>query len=309
MRERNDWNVAHGMEERWRELRFGLEIEFVGGEPERLELLPGWTMALDEKQIDGDGEASGSELQSPPLRWEELDQAEAMLERLRRQGAQANWSCGLHVHVGLEPFGEAALPALLEAALSSQEALSSLLGTSPHRRFYAPPITAEMAEAFRASGDLAALRRSGRPQSHRCGINLRPWSEIGTVEIRYANGTLEAAEVRRVVELCLRFVDGACRGQRMPDEPAALAAALGAPSGGYPPRADPPRWHRERIALENALLPQLAAQAAELVPGGEIHHIVAADGGVMVAVEDEEGSLHRFRCALAAGGLEPLGDG
>ncbi|QJC51318.1 hypothetical protein HGI30_07010 [Paenibacillus albicereus] len=304
MRDLTEWNRAKRMDVPWRELRFGLEIEFVGGEPDRLELLPGWTMALDEKQIDGDGEASGSELQSPPLRWEELGQAEEMLMRLKRQGAEANWSCGLHVHVGLEAFGEAAMPALLQAALSSQAALSGLLDTSPHRLFYAPPITAEMAEAFRATGNLDALRRSGRPQSHRCGINLRPWSEIGTVEIRYANASLEAVEVRRVVELCLRFVDAACRGERLPAEPAALAATLGVPSGGYPPRAEPPRWHRERMALENALLPQLAAQAAQLVPDGEIHHIIAADGGVEVFVEDGEGSLHAFRCTLAAGGLE-----
>jgi hypothetical protein len=46
----------------WRELRFGVEIEFVGGAPGELELLPGWQLPPWELMDDDDGTESGGEL-------------------------------------------------------------------------------------------------------------------------------------------------------------------------------------------------------------------------------------------------------
>ncbi|MDG0795104.1 amidoligase family protein [Cohnella ginsengisoli] len=67
----------------WKELRFGVEIEFVGGNPERVELLPGWIMSFDERQIDDTGAESGSELKPPPIKWEDRGQIREMLARLQ----------------------------------------------------------------------------------------------------------------------------------------------------------------------------------------------------------------------------------
>ena len=53
----------------WQELRFGVEIEFVEGDPEGVELLPGWVMSLDERQVDDAGEDSGVSLKPPPMLW------------------------------------------------------------------------------------------------------------------------------------------------------------------------------------------------------------------------------------------------
>ncbi|OXM17203.1 amidoligase family protein [Paenibacillus herberti] len=290
--------------EDWKTLRFGVEIEFIGGEPEKLELLPGWNMALDERQIDESGAESGSELQAPPLRWEERDQIREMLERLRQQGATANWSCGLHVHVELARYGESILIPLLEAALQSQHALSTLLDMSPHRLLFCPMLPADRVDEFRLTGDPAAIRNSGRPQSHRFGVNIRPWFEIGTVEIRFANGSMEEEEVVRVVELCLRFVAAVGAGIKLPDEPVMLAAALGAPFQGYPTRTDPPRWQQERIWLEELLIPLLAPLVEPLVPGGEIHHIVPEPAGIAVYVEAKDDSLSRFHFRPVSGSWE-----
>ncbi|SDS14996.1 Putative amidoligase enzyme [Paenibacillaceae bacterium GAS479] len=280
--------------EDWKTLRFGVEIEFIGGEPEKLELLPGWNMALNERQIDENGAESGSELQAPPLFWEERDQIREMLDRLRQQGASTNWSCGLHVHVELARYGESILIPLLETALQSQHALSDLLDTSPHRLLFCPMLPADRVEESRSTGDPAALRNSGRPQSHRFGVNINPWFEIGTVEIRFANGSLDDEEVARVVELCLRFVAAVGAGTKLPDEPAMLARVLGAPVKGYPCHTDPPRWQQERTWLEELLIPLLAPLVEPLVPGGEIYHILPEPGGIAVFVEAEDDSLIRF---------------
>ncbi|CAG7653613.1 amidoligase family protein [Paenibacillus allorhizosphaerae] len=281
-------------EVKWNELQFGVEIEFVGGAPEEVELLPGWIMALDEQQTDEAGRESGSELKPPPIRWEQREQIREMLNRLKAQNTQANWSCGLHVHVGLEKWDEAIVKPLLEASLLYQDALRSILQTSEHRLIFCPPVTQEMLERFEASPGPHALRHRGRPQSHRCGINAASWFDWGTVEIRYANGSLDYEEVIRTIELCLRFVAAVGAGRKLPSEPSELASALGAPAGGYPPPAPAPQWHKERMWLEDALIPAIAPQVERLLPDSEILHILPVEGGILVAAEKPDGTLSKF---------------
>ncbi|GIP34713.1 amidoligase family protein [Paenibacillus sp. J2TS4] len=291
----------------WKELRFGVEIEFIGVEfPDQVDLLPGWEMSLDERQIDETGMESGSELKPPPLHWGEREQIREMLNRLKMHGATANWSCGLHVHIGLEPWGLPMVMALLDTALAVQEALQGLLRTSEHRRIYCPPVTDEMKRRYMLWQERSALRYQGRPQSHRCGLNMASWFDIGTVEIRYANGSLEYDEIIRTVELCLRFVSAVGAGSELPDDPVRLALALGAPAEGYPPPATPPRWYMERVWLEEALIPVFAPMAERLVPEGEIHHILPVPEGILVAIENQEGKLHKYTFRPSGTGWELL---
>ncbi|MFZ5816439.1 MAG: GNAT family N-acetyltransferase [Bacillota bacterium] len=279
----------------WQQLRFGVEIEFTDREPAAVERLPGWSWHPSDRQFDDRGAESGGEFQSPPITWAERGQIGQMLERLRAAGATANWSCGLHVHVSIEPWGQGMVDRLLEAAISCQEGLRTLLQTPPHRMLFCPPVTPAMRERFRERPERRSLVYRGRPQSHRCGINAAAWFDNGTVEIRYANASLEAEPVLRTVELCLRFVAAVGEGRALPAEPAALAEALGAPAGGYPPPSPPPLWHRERLWLEEALLPALTPRVEERVPGGEILFIRPAPGGMLVAVESEGSRLTYFR--------------
>ncbi|MFF2885835.1 amidoligase family protein [Paenibacillus sp. NPDC057967] len=278
----------------WKDLTFGVEIEFVGGQPEQCELLPGWIMSLEERQLDETGLESGSELKPPPLLWTDREQIRIMLDRLQAQGATANWSCGLHIHVGLASWGQDIVPRLLDAALQCQETIQKLLTTSPHRRIFCPPITPEMKERYEALPQEESVRHFGRPQSHRCGINTAAWFDIQTVEIRYANGSLDYEEVLATVELCLRFVAAVGEGRSLSSDFKELAAQLGAPLTGYPPPLPPPRWFEERTWLEDSLIPVLTSMAAELVQDGEIHHILPVPEGFLLAVEDREGQLSTF---------------
>lgn len=273
----------------WKTLKYGVEIEFVEGDPEKVNLLPGWTMALNEKQIDDRGCKSGSELQSPPLSWGERGQIRVMLDRLKENGAIANWSCGLHVHIGLEPWDEAIVDPLVDAALTYQSSLQSLLHTAEQRLIYCPPLTKDMYRRFKESHSPLDLRQLGRPQSHRCGINVRPWYEIGTVEIRYANGTLAFNQVEATIELCLRFVAAIGKGAELPIDPVEFAFALGAPCEGYPPPIPVPQWYRERIWLETMLLPVFQPLVEAKFPSGEILEIIPAENGISITGEDAVG--------------------
>lgn len=291
----------------WKDLRFGIEIEFVGGKPESVELLPGWTMAFDERQMDDTGEESGGELQTPPIQWKDRAQIREMLRRLLATGARANWNCGLHVHVGLEFWGEEAIPDFIEAALLHQDSVKYLLQTSEDRLVYCPPVTPEMRDRFISAPGETALLRRGRPQSHRCGINLAAWFDHKTVEIRYANGTLHYDEVMTTIEFCLRFVAAIGTKRTLSNNPGQLAMELGAPLTGYPPPIPAPRWYRERLWLENMLVPILTPFANSLVPDSEILQILPRPDGLLVAIEDTDGKVVRYLFQLSANGWRVVG--
>ncbi|WP_308638184.1 amidoligase family protein [Paenibacillus silvisoli] len=278
----------------WKQLKFGVEIEFVGGRPAEVELLPGWEMSLNELQLDETGAASGSELKPPPILWAERDQIRIMLERLHAQGATANWSCGLHVHVGLDPWGQDIVAPLLDAALLYQDTLQELLGMSEHRLFFCPPVTKAIRERYAAMPSAEAVHNAGRPQSHRCGINVAPWYDIGTVEIRYANGSVRLDEVLNTIELCLRFVAAVGAAETLPLEKEAFADALHAPARGYPAPLPAPRWYEERMRLEELLIPVIEPAILRVVPQGEIHHVLPTEDGLVVGVEDEHGKLAEY---------------
>jgi len=291
----------------WKNLYFGVEIEFVGGNPEVVELLPGWTMALDERQIDDTGEESGSELQTPPIQWKDREQIKAMLKRLIATGARVNWNCGLHVHASMEPWGEEAIPDFIDAALQYQESVKYVLNTSEDRLVYCPPVTREMRDQFLSAPGDAALRHRGRPQSHRCGINLAAWFDNRTVEIRYANGTLKYDEVITTVEFCLRFVAAVGAGRKLSCNPKQMANDLGVPLTGYPPPMPAPLWYRERIWLENMLVPILTPIATSLVPDSEILHILPRPDGLLVAIENPDGKLIKYLFHLSSNGWKVEG--
>jgi len=291
----------------WQDLRFGVEIEFAGDAPDLSKLEPGWSIMSEKLLCDERGMPTGAELISPPLAWDEREQIRRMTEWLKRSGAAANWNCGLHVHVDLSAWGEEVVAPLLDAALRTQDALRRLLRTAGHRLIFCPPVTLKMRERYVKEPGSRALHNPGRPQSHRCGINARAWYDNGTVEIRFANGSLEYDEIVRTVELCLRWTAAVGAGKALPDEPKALARALGAPPEGYPPPQEPPLWHLERMWLEDLLVPVLTPLVRERMPGGEIHTIRPRPGGrLLVDAEGEDGRIRRFIARPAGGGWELL---
>ena len=70
----------------WTTLRFGVELEFVGGKPDERELPPGWTLVPEELLYDERGILSGAEWVSPPLAWDDRESIRLAVERLKTAG-------------------------------------------------------------------------------------------------------------------------------------------------------------------------------------------------------------------------------
>jgi len=245
----------------WHSLPFGVELEFVGARLGDVTLPDGWGWRPEDALYDNAGilvpervdpDVVGGEVGSPILTWGERGQVAEMAARLREAGGYANWSCGVHVHVGLGAWGEDIRLPMLDAALATEGALRGLLRPAPHRDIYLPQTTPEVRARLLAATTPEAFARNfvygDNEWSRRGGINLRAWADYGTVEIRLPNGSLDAGEILTAVEVCLKWVAAVGRGATLPASPEALAAALDVPATGYPPPQAAPPWWPERLA-------------------------------------------------------------
>ena len=287
----------------WTELEFGVEVEFVDADPDSVRLVPGWTMDRGDSQLALTGARSGAEAKPGKLGWAQRGEIDQILAAIEAAGGAVNWSCGFHVHVGLEPWGESILEPLLDATLTTQGALAELFMLPPHRQLFAPELSEAMCEAWRANPDEDALNHVGRPQSHRCGVNVAAWYEHRSVEFRFPNATLDGDEARRSVELCLRWVAAVGEGRELPSEMRALAKALEVPAEGYPaPHPEPP-WHRREEQLNELLIPVLQPMIEREVPGAEILFIRATPEGLTAKTDRGGRHNHRFWFEIGEQGI------
>ena len=291
----------------WRQLRFGVELEFVDVDPASVALLDGWTLDDGESQRSLTGGWSGGEIKSPHLVWSEREQIATMLERIETAGGAMNWSCGLHVHVGLVSWGAAILPALLDATLATQDALRELFQTPAHRMLFCPSLTEAQRQAWTANPDEDLLNHSGRPQGRRCGVNVAAWYAFGTVELRYPNATLRGDEAIQSAQLALRWVAAVGAGRELPrmSTAAELAEALDMPVSGYPTPAPEPVWHHREELLNTLMIPVLQPLvAAELgSEDAEILFVRPTPEGFFVKTDSGGEVNHRFWFELDADGF------
>jgi len=87
---------------------------------------------------------------------------------------------------------------------------------------------------------------------------------------------------------------GAGPRDALPADGAALAEVLGAPAEGYPPPQAAPLWHRERMWLEDALVPVLEPLVRARLPEAEILAVRPASEGFRVTAEEPDGRCTVF---------------
>ena len=177
-----------------------------------------------ERKIDfgyrstSDGEYQ-VEMVTPKLTYAELPKLQECVRRVRKAGAKANNSCGIHVHVDAANHNRQSLKNLIGIMYSKEDILFKALQVDPIRaRDYCQKVREPMLRQARtlssdATNDLTQLERvwyEGNVENtdhynwtRYYALNLHSVFYRGTVEWRCFNSTLHAGKVAAYVNLCL----------------------------------------------------------------------------------------------------------
>lgn len=225
------------------ELTFGIEIETQGiSKPRAVEVIANviggqvdrYSYSCTAVAPDGrkwkavsDGSiGNGAEVVSPILTYSDIPQLQEICRALRRNGATVDHRCGIHVHVGAQPFNAKSLGRLVSYWNRQELILQQMFNCRPGRfGHWARPVDAAfLAEVEnRRPGNLDQLNRAwyGRhnpsPQHYDGtryhGLNLHNVWYRGTIEFRTFDATLHAGKVKAYVQFCLAMANKALRGR------------------------------------------------------------------------------------------------
>lgn len=182
-----------------------------------------WTV-----ERDGSVNDPSAEVVSPVCGWEDIGMVQEVVRALRKAGANADASCGIHIHVGLGQHTPASLRRLVNLVNAKEDLLTQALGISPERRarWCKPVEPVFLAELNRRKPDtmeaLAQLwyhtNNSGYTDWRRHAASHYDMSRYHllnlhaafsterpahTIEFRAFNGTLHAGEIKSYIQLCL----------------------------------------------------------------------------------------------------------
>ena len=177
-----------------------------------------------ERKIDfgyrstSDGEYQ-VEMVTPKLTYAELPKLQECVRRVRKAGAKANNSCGIHVHVDAANHNRQSLKNLIGIMYSKEDILFKALQVDPIRaRDYCQKVREPMLRQARTlssdeTTDLTQLEQvwyEGNVNhtehynwTRYYALNLHSVFYRGTVEWRCFNSTLHAGKVAAYVNLCL----------------------------------------------------------------------------------------------------------
>ena len=159
------------------------------------------------------------EMVTPKLTYAELPKLQECVRRVRKAGAKANGSCGIHVHVDAANHNRQSLKNLIGIMYSKEDILFKALQVDPIRaRDYCQKVREPMLRQARTlssdeTTDLTQLERvwyEGAVENTEHynwtryhALNLHSVFYRGTVEWRCFNSTLHAGKVAAYVNLCL----------------------------------------------------------------------------------------------------------
>jgi hypothetical protein len=217
-------------------LRFGIEIETVGLNMERLSYAiadalgdaswqsgSSWNIKDDQGRtwkIVPDGSLSdmlnSGEIVSPILTYNDIDLLQRVIRAVRKAGARADHSTGIHIHVDGAAFDAKSVINLVKTIHKQERLLEHALGIRQARLDrYCRPIEAAflerletrrpktMQQVSEAWYGQANHRPTRYDTSRYHGLNLNSLFFRKTIEFRYFNGTLHAGEVKAYVQLVL----------------------------------------------------------------------------------------------------------
>lgn len=209
---------------------FGTTAEHIGGSYDAWQVLDNkhraWKAMSDASirttRKEGGRTVSASRLYStevvtPILRYEDIEDLQEILRQLRKSGAQVNNSCGIHIHIGAGEFTPSTLRNLVNTIASKDDLIYKALQIETSRLRYCRKTSEELVETInqkkpRTRQELADIWYAQAPgqargahynSSRYHGLNLHAFFTKGTVEFRLFNSTLHAGELKAYIQFCM----------------------------------------------------------------------------------------------------------
>ena len=199
---------------------FGTRVEYVGGNYDTWRVADSqgryWKLVSDSS-IDGPYEER-TEFVSPVCRWEDIETVQELVRKLRRAGAKAHSSCGIHVHIGAEAHTPKTLRNLVNIVNAKEDLLTQALQIFPERRCrwcmpvdqeflrllnrHRPTTPEAFAQLWYGARDWQRHARAHYDGTRYHLLNLHSVFQKGTIEFRAFNSTLHAGEVKAYIQLC-----------------------------------------------------------------------------------------------------------
>ena len=173
-----------------------------------------------------------TEVVTPILRYEDIEDLQEVLRRLRKAGAIVNESTGIHIHIGAENFTPATLCNLLKNIRSKEDILYKAIQVKNSRVYYCkktnqaliemiekhrPTTREKLADLWYQEAPFGRERHYNESRYH--GLNLHAYFTKGTVEFRLFNSTLHAGELKAYIQFCLAVTAKAINTSKASSKP------------------------------------------------------------------------------------------
>ena len=173
------------------------------------------------------------EVVSPILQYDDLEDLQNIVRKLREAGALANSSCGIHVHIDGANHNADSLIRLVNLVVGRQDLFCEALQNESRCDRWCQKTSKAMMEAMKkGEHTLANIERlyysrlnnnycGGINHQHYCparyrGLNLHAFYTKGTVEFRLFNGTTHAGRIKAYVQFCLAMSAWAINADKDP---------------------------------------------------------------------------------------------
>lgn len=161
------------------------------------------------------------EFVTPPLNYEDIELLQAIVRKLKENGAKSHRSCGIHIHVDGANHTPESLRRLVNFMTSRQDLIYEALEIGDRENSWCHKLNKTLLDAMKKDKNLTKERAEeiwysrandgysgGIDHQHYNttryhGVNLHAFFTKGTVEFRLFNSTLHAGKIKAYIQFCL----------------------------------------------------------------------------------------------------------
>lgn len=161
------------------------------------------------------------EFVTPPLNYSDIELLQNIIRKLRENGAKANSSCGIHIHVDGANHTAVSLRRLVNFMTARQDLIYEALQIGDRENNWCHKLNKTLLDAMKKDKNLTKEKAEeiwySRANDGYCGgidhqhynstryhgVNLHSFFTKGTVEFRLFNSTLHAGKIKAYIQFCL----------------------------------------------------------------------------------------------------------